>query len=106
FKFPDDEKITDGIYLIKTGGHTVGHQIVLIQSEGETCCYLGDLIPTLSHLKIPYIMGYDLFPLETMKVKEELLKKAKKEKWCLVFEHDPNVGMIKFINEEEYLVIF
>ncbi|MEO0087083.1 MAG: MBL fold metallo-hydrolase [candidate division WOR-3 bacterium] len=105
FKFPENEKITDGIYVIKTGGHTVGHQIILIQSEGETCCYLGDLIPTLSHLKIPYIMGYDLFPLETMKFKEELLKKAKKEKWYLVFEHDPNISMIKFINEEEYLVI-
>ncbi len=105
FKFPINEKITDGIYVIKTGGHTVGHQIVLIQSEGESCCYLGDLIPTLSHLKIPYIMGYDLFPLETMRVKEEILKMAKKEKWYLIFEHDPNIGIIRFINEEEYLVI-
>jgi glyoxylase-like metal-dependent hydrolase (beta-lactamase superfamily II) len=101
----NEKAITDGVYLIRTGGHTIGHQIVLIQSEGETLCYLGDLIPTLSHLKIPYVMGYDLFPLETMKIKEEILKKARKEKWYLFFEHDPNISMIKYINEEEYLVI-
>ena len=83
----------DGVRPILTGGHTVGHQAVMIESGGETAIYWGDLIPTASHIRIPYIMGYDLFPLVTMTRKEELLALALKDRWLCVFEHDPNFGM-------------
>lgn len=84
-----DLKIIQGIEVIKTAGHTPGHQIVLMQSDDKTAVYWGDLIPTASHLNIPYVMGYDLFPLTTINWKEKLLPRALKEKWLMLFEHDP-----------------
>ncbi|HID94421.1 MAG TPA: MBL fold metallo-hydrolase [bacterium (Candidatus Stahlbacteria)] len=105
-----NEEIIPGVKTIVTGGHTVGHQVVLIESEGETALYLGDLVPTTSHIKIPYVMGYDLYPLDTMRKKKELLRRAVVERWLLIFEHDPKVfaGYLKeregkFILKEEYL---
>jgi glyoxylase-like metal-dependent hydrolase (beta-lactamase superfamily II) len=84
-----DKEIVKGVEVIKTAGHTPGHQIVLIKSEGRTAVYWGDLIPTSSHLNVPYVMGYDLFPLTTMDWKEKLLPRALAEKWLMFFEHDP-----------------
>jgi glyoxylase-like metal-dependent hydrolase (beta-lactamase superfamily II) len=85
--------VVDGIRSTLTGGHTQGHQVVFVESKGETAIYWGDLIPTANHLRIPYVMGYDLFPLITMKRKEELLAEASKNHWLSIFEHDPNFGM-------------
>lgn len=84
-----DFVITQGIEVIKTAGHTPGHQIVKIKSNGKTAVYWGDLIPTTTHLNVPYVMGYDLFPLTTMEWKEKLLHNATDEKWLMMFEHDP-----------------
>ena len=104
-----NEEIIPGVKTIVTGGHTAGHQVILIESEGEIALYLGDLVPTTSHIKIPYVMGYDLYPLDTMGKKKELLKRAVAEHWLLIFEHDPKVfaGYLeekegKFILKEEY----
>lgn len=88
-----DAEILPGIRVIKTPGHTEHHQSVLVESEGETACFLGDLIPTSSHLPLPYIMGYDLFPLTTLETKRKLLEQACEEGWWLIFQHDPKVRM-------------
>ncbi|MEO0092726.1 MAG: MBL fold metallo-hydrolase [candidate division WOR-3 bacterium] len=87
-----DKEIVKGIEVIKTAGHTPGHQIVLIKSETKTAVYWGDLIPTASHLNLPYVMGYDLFPLTTINWKEKLLWQALKEEWLMIFEHDPQIS--------------
>lgn len=87
-----DCEISPGIELMVTGGHTRGHQIVKISSGSHTACFLADLIPTTSHIKIPYVMGYDLFPLDTMVYKDKLLKDALNEDWILIFEHSPTTG--------------
>ena len=88
-----DTEIAPGVSVVVTGGHTAHHQAVKIQSEGKTAIYLGDLIPTVSHLPLPYIMGYDLYPLQTLESKRWILDQAFEEKWLLVFEHDPKVQM-------------
>jgi glyoxylase-like metal-dependent hydrolase (beta-lactamase superfamily II) len=62
---------------------------VKIESEGKVAFFLGDLIPTVSHLPLPYIMGYDLFPIQTLETKRWVLDRAFEEKWLLFFEHDP-----------------
>lgn len=85
----DRVEIERGIALVKTGGHTKDHQIVEIESGGKKAIYLGDLVPTASHLKYPFIMGYDVEPLETLKKKMEILPKAAEEKTLLIFEHEP-----------------
>ncbi len=88
-----DSEILKGISVIRTPGHTAHHQAVLIESQGQKAVFLGDLIPTASHIPLPYIMGYDLFPLTTLETKRTLLEQAFEEHWLLIFQHDPKVRM-------------
>ena len=86
-------QLLPGISVVVTQGHTTHHQSVKIESEGHVAFYLGDLIPTVSHLPLPYIMGYDLFPLQTLESKRWVLDNAFEETWLMVFDHDPHVQM-------------
>jgi glyoxylase-like metal-dependent hydrolase (beta-lactamase superfamily II) len=86
-----DTELLPGITAMVTQGHTRYHQGIKIESEGRTAFYLGDLIPTVCHLPLPYIMGYDLSPLQTLETKRWVLDRAFEEKWLLLFEHDPIV---------------
>lgn len=88
-----DTELLAGLSVMVTHGHTAHHQAVKIESEGKVALYLGDLIPTVSHLPLPYIMGYDLYPLQTLETKRKVLDRAFQENWLLVFEHDPKVQM-------------
>ncbi|MEC4678129.1 MAG: MBL fold metallo-hydrolase [Nitrospirota bacterium] len=88
-----DAEILPGISVKRTPGHTAHHQAVFIESEGRKAIFLGDLIPTATHIPLPYIMGYDLFPLTTLETKRTLLEQAFEEQWLLIFQHDPNVRM-------------
>jgi len=87
-----DAEILPGIRALVTPGHVPYHQSILVESEGETACFLGDLCPTTAHLPAPWIMGYDLEPLVTLETKKRVLKRAAEENWLLVFEHDPVVA--------------
>lgn len=86
-----NQQIIPGVEVFTTGGHTQNHQIVKVHSGGKTACFLADLAPTDSHLKTPYVMGYDLYPKTTMEMKEKVLKQALQENWLLIFEHAPKV---------------
>lgn len=94
-----DVEIFPDVKCILTGGHTEGHQIVIVENEGEGAIYWADLIPTTSHLRIPYIMGYDLFPLDVMKNKEKFIKLAIEKGWVSFFEHDPKYTSGTIITE-------
>ncbi|MCX7785564.1 MAG: MBL fold metallo-hydrolase [candidate division WOR-3 bacterium] len=95
-----DVKIIEGIEVIKTSAHTFGHQVVKVTSENQTLIYWADLIPTSSHINLPYLMSYDLFPLQTMEQKERLLNQAVQENWVSFFEHDPQIAMAYLTQEE------
>ena len=82
--------VTEGVRVIPTPGHTPHHQSVLVESDGETACFLADVCPTSAHLPLPWIMGYDLEPLVTLESKRRLWSRALEERWLLVFEHDPD----------------
>ena len=86
-----DTELVPGVTAVVTAGHTRCHQSVKIESEGQVAFFLGDLIPTTSHLPLPYIMGYDLFPIRTLETKRWVLDRAFEEQWLLLFEHDPLV---------------
>ena len=81
--------IVPGISVFMTPGHTPYHTSVLIESGGERACYMADVAPTMAHLSLPWIMGYDVEPLVTLESKRRLLKRAAKEEWLLVSTHDP-----------------
>lgn len=86
-------EILPGIEVFPMNGHTFGMQIVKVTTEeDETFVHLADLVPTSSHLRDPYVMGYDLQPLVTVEEKREVLYNAAREGWWLVFEHDPSLG--------------
>lgn len=99
-----DEEIIPGIKVKLTGGHTKYHQVVLIESEGKKAIYWSDLIPTTSHIDLPYIMGYDLYPQETLKSKKELLKQAVDEKWLCFWEHDPKITHSYLTREADHKI--
>jgi len=87
-------------------GHTDGHQMVKVTGGGETAVFMGDTIPTTTHLRLPFIMGYDLRPLETLAEKQRLLAQAAAEGWWLFFDHDPEVPGVKVkIGEKDYEIV-
>lgn len=96
----EDAEIIPGVSVELAAGHTRDHQIVKIRSENKTACFLADLVPTQSHLKTPYVMGYDLYPKTTMEVKAGVLKQAFEENWLLLFEHSPNVKAGYLVEKE------
>ena len=87
-----EPELRPGIRVRRTPGHTPHHQSVVLESAGETLCFLGDVVPTAHHLPLPWIMGYDVEPLVTLESKRALLGQALAGEWQLVFEHDAAVG--------------
>ncbi len=98
-----NEVVTPGVRLLRTPGHTPHHQCVLIQSGGETACYLADACPTAAHVPLAWIMGYDLEPLVSLETKRDLWRRALEEDWLLVFEHDTEFAW-GFLNEDRRTV--
>lgn len=80
--------VTEGVRVLPTPGHTPHHQSVILESEGRTACFLADVCPTVAHVPLPWIMGYDLEPLVTLESKRELWHRARDEDWVLIFQHD------------------
>jgi len=90
--FGRDQTIRPGIRVMRTGGHTGQHQIVFIESAGKTAVFVADLIPTIAHLPEAWIMGYDLFPMETLAFKKRFIREAIEREYLILFEHDPRVA--------------
>ncbi|MFQ5798754.1 MAG: MBL fold metallo-hydrolase [Bacteroidota bacterium] len=89
-EFVEEEiEIFPGIELFLCHGHTDAQQLPKISDGQTTVFYCCDLIPTASHLPLPYIMSYDLRPLQTLEEKKRFVSRACEENWILFFEHDP-----------------
>ncbi|MBI1936591.1 MAG: MBL fold metallo-hydrolase [Ignavibacteriales bacterium] len=95
------KEFDDEIEFIVINGHTFSQQMVKISDGNQTVLYCGDLLPFASHIPIPYVMGYDLQPLETVREKKELYPKAIEENWILFFEHDPKIAAATIIKTEK-----
>ena len=87
-----DATIMPGVRVRRTGGHTMHHQMVVIESEGKTAVFAADLLPMTAHLPDVWILGYDLYPLETLSVKRAFLREAIEREYLILFEHDPTIG--------------
>ncbi len=91
-EFLDGEtEFLPGFELLLTNGHTPALQMIKITDGETTIWYPTDLIPMSAHVPLPYIMGYDLFPVTTLEDKKKYLPHAADEKWIVVYEHDPHV---------------
>lgn len=96
---PEKYAVVPGITLETVRGHNASMQTVCIETGDETIYSFADLIPTTAHLPLPWIMGYDLYPLETLENKKRLLPQAVKENWLCYFYHDPHKSFCRLIEE-------
>jgi methylmalonyl-CoA epimerase len=87
-----DATIMPGVGVRRTGGHTMHHQMIVIESGGQTAVFVADLLPTSAHLPEVWIMGYDLFPLDTLNFKRAFLREAIERKYLILFEHDADIA--------------
>jgi glyoxylase-like metal-dependent hydrolase (beta-lactamase superfamily II) len=88
----DDGEVLPGISVWRTGGHTMHHQLIKIESAGRTAVFTADLMPTAAHLDAPWIMGYDLYPMDTLAYKKRFLREAIAGEYVIFFEHDPEIA--------------
>lgn len=87
----EDGEVAPGVSVHRTGGHTRHHQIVQIRSGGRTAVFAADLIPTAAHIDVPWIMGYDLYPMDTLEYKRRFVREAILGEYVIFFEHDPTI---------------
>jgi methylmalonyl-CoA epimerase len=90
--FEGDGTVRPGVRVVRTGGHTGQHQVVFIESGGRTAVFVADIIPTTAHVQDPWVMGYDLFPMETLAFKRRFIREAIDREYLIFFEHDPVVA--------------
>ncbi|HXB57096.1 MAG TPA: MBL fold metallo-hydrolase [Vicinamibacteria bacterium] len=81
-------EVAPGVRVVRVGGHTAHHQMVIVEGGGNALYIPTDLLPTTSHLPLPFVMSYDLYPVATLEAKRELLKKAAESDAWLLFYHD------------------
>jgi methylmalonyl-CoA epimerase len=85
----DDRTIMPGVKVRRTGGHTMHHQMVLIESGGKTAAFVADLMPTAAHAPDAWIMAYDLYPMDTLAAKSAFAREAVEREILVFFDHDP-----------------
>ena len=78
-----------GINIRFVFGHTDAMMLPQIQYKDKTIVYMADLLPSTGHIPLPYVMAYDMFPLQTLKEKKEFLEEAAAKQYILFLEHDP-----------------
>jgi methylmalonyl-CoA epimerase len=88
----DDQTIMPGVRVRRTGGHTLHHQMIVVESDGKTAAFVADLIPTTAHAPDAWVMGFDLYPLDTLAAKQRFAKEAIEKEILIFFEHDPVVA--------------
>ncbi len=85
----DGVSFTDSMNVRFAYGHTDAMMLPQLQYKGRTLVYMADLLPSAGHIPVPYVMAYDMFPLQTLKEKKAFLEEAVANDYILFFEHDP-----------------
>ena len=94
---PDDYEVVRGLMMQTIRGHSETMQTWRLERGGKTMYGFADLIPTRHHVPLPWIMGYDLYPTETLAFKKEILPLAVEEKWMCLFYHDFEYPVAKIV---------
>jgi methylmalonyl-CoA epimerase len=88
----DEAEVMPGVRLRRSGGHTAHHQVVMIESQGEVAVFTADMYPTSVHVPDPWLMGYDLYPMDTLAFKRAFAREAIEREYLIFFEHDPSLA--------------
>lgn len=90
--FDGDDEILPGVRVQWTGGHARSHQVIYLEGGGRTAVFTADMMPTAAHIDEPWIMGYDLYPMDTLEFKRRFVRQAIDREYLIVFEHDPRIA--------------
>lgn len=97
----DGEEWIEGIRLHYCNGHTEQMMLLQMEVEDKTFLFCADLIPSAAHISLPWVMGYDMRPLDTLAEKEKMLTLAVDNHWTLIFEHDPKNECASLYRDEK-----
>lgn len=97
----EDAAISEHFNIIFVNGHTNNMMLPKINYNGKTIVFMADLLPSVAHIPIPYVMAYDMFPYITLQEKKTFLDEAAAGNWTLFFEHDAHHECCSLINTEK-----
>ena len=101
--FSEELEIVPGIRMIHTGGHSQGHALVLIESEGDMVLHLADLLPTHAHQNVLWVMAYDDYPMDSIRQKQKWITFAVEHNAWLTFYHDAYYRALKWDEDGEII---
>lgn len=90
----ENYRYEEGLDAIPVNGHTISQQLPKVEADGKTLVFAADLLPTHIHVPLPWVMGYDMRPVDTLEEKERILNEAVINHWHFFLEHDAQKEMI------------
>ena len=94
-----DYEVLPGLHMETHAGHNRTMQCWRLDQDGRTVFGFADLVPMRAHVSFPWIMGYDLYPVETLAAKKALLPRAAREGWLCLFYHDPDMPLCRLVED-------
>ncbi|TYP95608.1 Glyoxylase, beta-lactamase superfamily II [Fodinibius salinus] len=94
-----------GLDALPVNGHTISQQLPRITADDKTIVFMADLVPTHIHLPLPWVMGYDMYPVKTLNEKQQYLDQAVENDWFLFLEHDAEEEVITASKENGKYVV-
>lgn len=98
---PDEGEWLPGINIHYVNGHTEQMMLLELDYNGKTLLYCADLVPSAAHISMPWVMSYDMRPLDTLAEKDKLLNRAVDNGWTLIFEHDPKIECASLMRDDK-----
>ena len=92
-------EVVQGLRMETYPGHNRSMQCWRLDREGQTLFGFADLVPMRAHVPFAWIMGYDLYPVETLSIKKKLLPQAAREGWACLLYHDPHEPLCRIVEE-------
>jgi glyoxylase-like metal-dependent hydrolase (beta-lactamase superfamily II) len=100
-----DAELLPGISVRVYPGHTRDMQAILVQSGGQTACYISDLIATSAHLDLNWVLSYDLYPVESIESRKRYYAEALPGGWLTMFTHDPSLPWAYVAKDEHGKIV-
>lgn len=97
-------EVVPGLRMETVAGHNRSMQCWRLERDSQTVFGFADLVPMRAHVRLPWIMGYDLYPVETLEAKKRLLPQAARENWICFFYHDPDEPLCRLSEDEKGFV--
>ena len=97
---PETYEVVPGLTMETISGHNRSMQCWRLQQGGKTLFGFADLVPMRAHVPFAWVMGYDLYPVETVEAKKRLLPQAAREDWTCLFYHDPENPLARIVEQD------